>query len=430
MKALIVASTRPEVIKLAPLMWELERKGIDYIFATTGQPYDRAHFRSFVEELELRGPDLDIRIGSGSQAEQTSRAMVGLETLMKKEEPSVVIAEGDTNSVLSTALAAVKLHLPFAHVEAGLRSYDMRMPEEINRIVADHCSRVLFAPTEGSALNLVGEGIPPERVHIVGNTVVEATLRGMRKAGERSVKRYPKGYLLLTLHRAENVDALEPLRGILEALLELDAEVVFPVHPRTRERLERFRLVKMLEKGKITLIPPVGYLDFLSLLKNARAALTDSGGVQEEAITLHVPCITLRTTTERPESVTAGGNVLAGVKKGGIVKTLRSVLGDKGLYRRMRRAKNPFGDGKSGRRIVETLLQLHEDGGLEYIPPDFTRDLPRREFLTVDGGMDGKLIRELGMRVMRVIDGGRERFPRPGMRLRKGQILEVLRLGD
>ncbi|MBI4344964.1 MAG: UDP-N-acetylglucosamine 2-epimerase [Euryarchaeota archaeon] len=182
MKALIVASTRPEVIKLAPVMWELERKGVEYIFATTGQHYDRALFRGFVEELELREPDLDIKVGSGSQAEQTSRAMVGLETLMKKEEPSVVIAEGDTNSVLSTALAAVKLHLPFAHVEAGLRSYDMRMPEEVNRIVADHCSRVLFAPTEVSALNLVGEGIPPEMVHIVGNYLVDATLRGMRKA--------------------------------------------------------------------------------------------------------------------------------------------------------------------------------------------------------------------------------------------------------
>ena len=354
MKALVVASTRPEVIKLAPVLRELEKKKIEYRFITTGQHYDRMLFDKFIEELELRKPDYNIEVGSGTQAYQTSQALLELERIFLKENPNVVIVQGDTNSTLSSALAAVKLHIPVAHVEAGLRSFDKRMPEEINRIIADHCSMLLFAPTEKAALNLITEGIFPEKVFIVGNTIVDAVLQNIKIAKRKSSIK-EKDYILLTLHRAENVDDKKILENIVDALISINEKIIFPVHPRTKKRLEEFKLLEKLKDSNIKIIEPLGYLDFLLLLSNAKLVLTDSGGVQEEAIILHVPCVTLRTTTERPETIEAGGNVLAGVEKEGIVKTLNFLLSGGEQYAKMKKAKNPFGDGKASEKIVGIL---------------------------------------------------------------------------
>ncbi|WP_456475055.1 non-hydrolyzing UDP-N-acetylglucosamine 2-epimerase, partial [Candidatus Pyrohabitans sp.] len=405
MRALVVASTRPEVIKLSPIMREFDSQGIAYAFATTGQHYDNKLFWNFIQELGLRKPEYNVDVGSGSHAYQTARALEALEGIILREEPEVVIAEGDTNSVLSAALAAAKLHVAFAHVEAGLRSFDRTMPEEVNRVLADHASDVLFAPTERAALNLINEGISPEKIFIVGNTIVDATLQNfeMAKKKSRILTDAPEDFLLLTLHRAENVDSKERFTSIVEALLELGEEVVFPVHPRTKKRLAEFGLLEMAER-RLRLLPPVGYLDFLMLLNRAKLVLTDSGGVQEEAIVLHTPCITLRTSTERPETVEAGGNILAGVEKAGIVNAVARVLGDSRVYSAMKAAKNPFGEGDSARKIVNVLLSLEEKGKLKIAPPSRVLSEKRRKFMSVDASLAGKRIAELPFQVVRVID--------------------------
>ncbi len=426
MRPFIVASTRPELIKISPILREFDSRGIEYFFATTGQHYDVNLFHKFLEDLELKKPDHDIKVGSGSQAHQTSIAMMKLEKLIAQEKPDVVLAEGDTNSVLSTALAAVKLHLPFAHVESGLRSFDMRMPEEVNRIVADHCAQVLFAPTDGAGLNLLNEGVSPDKVHIVGNTIVDAVQQNIRIAQKKSTIRLPKEYLLLTLHRAENVDSREVLSNIVEALVQSRLEVMFPAHPRTIKMLREFGLLRRLKKqSNIKLTEPLGYLDFLNTLSRARVVLTDSGGIQEEAISLHVPCLTLRDTTERPESVTSGGNILVGTKTKDIVEKLEMLLGDKALYAQMKRAKNPFGDGKSGRWIVEILLERHREGRLAISSPDFKRGFWKRRLIAVDASLAGRRIRELKMAVFKLVENGEEKYPHGDIVLRAGQMIEI-----
>ncbi|MFH1773822.1 MAG: UDP-N-acetylglucosamine 2-epimerase (non-hydrolyzing) [Methanobacteriota archaeon] len=430
MKPLIVASTRPELIKLSPVMREFDRRGIKYVFATTGQHYDKLLFKTFINELELREPDYDIKVGSGSQAYQTSLAMVELEKIMEREKPSVVIAEGDTNSVLSTTLAAVKLHMPAAHVEAGLRSYDRNMPEEINRIVADHCSEVLFAPTEKAALNLINEGIQSKKIHIVGNTIVDATLQNLAIARRESriLEKFPNEYLILTLHRAENVDSYKTLKGIVNALTKIKENIIFPAHPRTKKMLQKFKLFDMLKKKKnLFLIQPLGYLDFVLLLGRAKAVLTDSGGIQEEAVILKVPCITLRNTTERPETVEVGGNIIAGIDGSKILEKVNLVLNDRELYKKMRRAKNPFGDGRTGKRIVKILLEKHEKGELKISSPDFTQSFWRREFIAVDSKLDSKKIKNLNFDVLKIIENGKEKYPYEDAKLKRGQVIEILR---
>ncbi len=426
MKPFIVASTRPELIKLAPVLREFDSKEVEYFFVTTGQHYDVPLFHTFLADLNLKKPDYDIEAGSGSQAYQTSTALVKLEELMKKKKPDVVIAEGDTNSVLSTALAAVKLHLPFAHVEAGLRSYDMHMPEEVNRVVADHCSQVLFAPTDGAGLNLINEGITQDKIHIVGNTVVDAVQQNMKIAEKKSTVELPKEYALLTLHRAENVDSKNVLSNIVNALSMLDLDVIFPCHPRTIKMLEKHDLLKKLEKkGNVKVQGPMGYFDFLYAMSRAKIILTDSGGIQEESLALHVPCLTLRDTTERPESVTSGGNILVGTDPKNIVEKFEIVLGDKKLYSQMKHAKNPFGDGKSGKRIVKILLDLYSQGKLEFSTPDFKKGFWKRRLITVDSELAGKRIKDLKFTVLKLVEDGEERFPHGNTLLKKGQLIEI-----
>ncbi|MDK2983566.1 MAG: hypothetical protein PWP19_1044 [Thermococcaceae archaeon] len=370
MKPAFVFGTRPEIIKLAPVIRAFEKRGIEPLIIHTGQHYDYEMSKIFLEELELHKIDYHLEVGSGTQAYQTGIAMIKIEEVLMEEKPDVTLVQGDTNTVLAGALASVKLRIPVAHVEAGLRSFDRTMPEEINRILADHASEILFAPTEDAKKNLEREGIV-EGVYVVGNTIVDAVLQNSEIAERKSriletLGLEPKEYALLTAHRAENTDSEENLKKLVEIIESLPIPVVYPVHPRTEKRLKSFGLWERLEaKEHVVLTKPLGYLDFLKLQKNAKFVLTDSGGVQEESIILNVPCLTLRYNTERPETIKAGGNVLVGLEKDRVLCYVDKLLNDEEFYGRMANAKNPFGDGKAGERIVEILMDLYERGELK-----------------------------------------------------------------
>ncbi|KPU63959.1 UDP-N-acetylglucosamine 2-epimerase [Thermococcus sp. EP1] len=369
MKPAFVFGTRPEIIKLAPVIRAFEERSIEPLLIHTGQHYDYEMSKIFLEELDLHRIDYHLEVGSGTQAYQTGSAMIKIEEVLMKEKPDVTLVQGDTNTVLAGALASVKLKIPVAHVEAGLRSFDRTMPEEINRILADHASEVLFAPTEEAKKNLEREGIS-EGVYVVGNTIVDAVLQNSEIAERKSkildkLGLRPKEYAVLTAHRAENTDSEENLKKLVEIIESLPITVIYPVHPRTEKRLKSLNLWSRLEKrAHVILTKPLGYLDFLKLQKNAKFVLTDSGGIQEESIILDVPCLTLRYNTERPETIKAGGNVLVGLEKERVLYYVDRLLNDKQFYERMAKAPNPFGDGKSGERIVNTLLQLYEKGEL------------------------------------------------------------------
>ncbi|WP_297506652.1 non-hydrolyzing UDP-N-acetylglucosamine 2-epimerase [Thermococcus sp.] len=369
MKPALVFGTRPEIIKLAPVIRGFLERGIKPLLIHTGQHYDYEMSSVFLRELELPPIDYHLEVGSGTQAEQTGKAMIGIERVLMEERPDVTIVQGDTNTVLAGALASVKLKIPVAHVEAGLRSFDRTMPEEINRILADHASDVLFPPTEEARKNLEREGIT-ENVYVTGNTIVDAVLQNSAVAERKSdilerLSLRPGEYILLTAHRAENTDSRENLSRLVEVLESLPMRTVYPMHPRTRKRLVEFGLWERVSSIEHLIVTkPLGYLDFLKLEKNAFAVMTDSGGVQEEAIILNVPCLTLRYNTERPETVKAGGNILVGLEKERVLHYLDLLINDSDFYERMRDAENPFGDGKAGERITEILLGLYERGEL------------------------------------------------------------------
>lgn len=358
MKIAIVLGTRPEIIKMSPVVRELEERNANFLIIHTGQHYSYNLDRVFFEQLNLPPAKYNLEIGSGSHAQQTAGALIGIEKALQEEKPDIVLVEGDTNSVLAGALAATKLHIEVGHVEAGLRSYDRQMPEEINRILADHCSDYLFAPTEKAKTVLLGEGIPEKKIFVTGNTIVDAVYQNLAIAREKedtlsSLQLKPKEYFLVTLHRQENVDNQARFTPILEGLDRVAARfhqpIIYPIHPRSRKRMTEFDL----RSKKITLIDPVDFLGFLQLENEARLILTDSGGVQEEACTLSVPCVTLRDSTERPETIEVGSNILAGASPDRIVKCTEFMLSRENNW------VNPFGDGTAGRRIVEILEQTH-----------------------------------------------------------------------
>jgi UDP-N-acetylglucosamine 2-epimerase (non-hydrolysing) len=356
MKPAIVLGTRPEIIKMAPVVRACRARGIPALLLHTGQHYSFEMDGVFFAELGLPAPDLNLDVGSGSQTYQVAAVMSGLEPVLAEHRPDIVLVEGDTNSVLAAALAANKAGIAVGHVEAGLRSYDRRMPEETNRVLTDHVADLLFAPTERAHSILLGEGIPESRIEMTGNTVVDELLLQRRRAhGPNPLERFGVAsgrFALATFHRAENVDEPARLRGILRGLAAVSATLGVPVlaalHPRTQAR------IAALDEGMpagIQVVPPLGYLDFLALHGEARLMLTDSGGLQEEACCLGVPCVTLRDNTERPESVEVGANVLAGADPERIVTCAREMLG------RPRSWRNPFGDGHAGEHIVERLLR-------------------------------------------------------------------------
>jgi UDP-N-acetylglucosamine 2-epimerase (non-hydrolysing) len=354
---MIVIGTRPEFVKMASVVDACQRLAVDHEIVFAAQHYDWEMSEQFLKELDLPRPDHRLKVGSGTQAVQTGKAMIGLEKVIREDRPSAVAVQGDTNTVLAGALAAVKLHVPVCHVEAGLRSHDLRMPEEHNRRLVDHVSSLLFAPTNEAAENLRGERVWGD-ISVTGNTSIDACLKFMRKAVKRSCvlsKVRFEEFAVATFHRAENVDHAATLRTFVKVLMRCPIPVVFPVHPRTMDRLSGDRLLAKLKVCRsVQLLPPVGYLDFLMLMKKCRLILTDSGGIQEEATAPNIrkPVLVLRRTTDRPESVQAGFSRLVGIENGELIlREIRSLLEDKIALR----SKSPFGDGRAGDRIAKVL---------------------------------------------------------------------------
>jgi UDP-N-acetylglucosamine 2-epimerase (non-hydrolysing) len=356
MKISVVLGTRPEIIKLAPLIKELQKKQADFFVLHTGQHYSYQLDKVFFDQLELPQPRYNIDVGSGSHAEETGKMLIGIEKILLKEKPDIVLVEGDTNSVLAGALAAAKLGIKVGHVEAGLRSYDRSMPEEINRVLTDHLSDYLFAPTPKAEQILLGEGIGEEKIFVTGNTIVDAVYQNLELSKSKrditnDLHLKPEQYFLVTLHRQENVDNTSRFTSILEGLSKLAARfqlpVVYPIHPRSRQRMSRLTLPLQ----NLTIIDPVDFLSFLQLESNAKLILTDSGGVQEEACILGVPCVTTRDNTERPETVEVGANILAGASPDNIVE-FAGVMLTKG-----KNWVNPFGDGRAAERIANIIME-------------------------------------------------------------------------
>jgi len=359
----LVLGTRPQIVKSAHFIHLAAKdRQVNLSVIHTGQHYDFELTRVFFEELQLPDPTANLNVGSGTHAQQTARMMYRLEKVLQKQRPDILIVPGDTNSALAGALTAAKLHLPVGHVEAGARSYDMRMPEEVNRRLTDHISTLLFTPTENCTRNLEKEGITKDRIYPIGDTMYDVLLQQLPKAEKTDILKQlnlePSSYALLTTHRPENVDNPENLGMILDATSRLEPlTVVFLVHPRTQKQLRTFGLNgKITRQRHLRLVNPLGYHETLNLVKNARFVMTDSGGMQKEAFWLRTPCITLRTNTEWEETVQLGANHLTGTNPDRIAETAAEILeqGEK-LRDWIQGLPNPFGDGKASRRIVEIL---------------------------------------------------------------------------
>ena len=354
---LVVVGARPNFMKAASLVRAAEESGTTCALVHTGQHYDPELSEVFFRDLELPEPHVTLGIGSGSHAAQTGRIMLAFESELHRLDPEVVVVVGDVNSTLACALVAAKEHYPVAHVEAGLRSFDDRMPEELNRRVVDHLSRYLFTTSLDANENLEREGIPRSRVSLVGNTMVDTLLRCVDAARSRRMPRrlgLDGDYAVATLHRPENVDNPDKLAALAGALAEVSRllPVVLPLHPRTRARLTASGLHERLGgDGGIRITPPLGYLDFLGLVVDARLVLTDSGGIQEETTALRVPCLTLRDSTERPVTVTSGSNRVVGHDPRPIVNAAREAL----AVRARAETLPPLWDGRAGERIIARL---------------------------------------------------------------------------
>jgi UDP-N-acetylglucosamine 2-epimerase len=356
-RVLTVVGARPQFIKAAPVSKALAAAGHQEFLVHTGQHYDHGMSQVFFEELGLPEPDVNLGIGSGPHGRQTGEMLIKLEAVLEAQRPDRVLVYGDTNSTLAGALAAVKLRIPIAHVEAGLRSFNRTMPEEHNRVLTDHCADLLLCPTQTAVDNLAREGAT-QGVHLVGDTMYDAMLQFADIARccstiLQDLELEPKGYLLATVHRPYNTDNAERLRSILAAFAEIEEPIIFPVHPRTRQRMAEFGLANPQSVFcNPQLLEPVGYLDMLALQRHARLILTDSGGIQKEAYCLAVPCITLRPETEWVETVTAGWNVLADADPTAIVAAVRKTDWPTCP------PPDLFGDGQAATKI-RALLERH-----------------------------------------------------------------------
>ena len=363
LKVINVVGARPNFMKVAPLVEAMERRGHEFapLVVHTGQHYDDRMSDAFFRDLDLPHPDTYLGVGSGSHAQQTAAVMRLFEPVVLQEKPDWVLVVGDVNSTLACALVCSKLLVPVAHVEAGLRSRDHTMPEEINRLLTDQISDLLLTPSRDADANLLAEGIPPSRIRFVGNVMMDSLFKHLARAEGSGVREElglaGRDYAVLTLHRPSNVDDVDVLGRILSAVERIAERlpVVFPAHPRTLKNLDEFGLAERLERGaRVRLIEPLGYLDFLRLYSGARLVLTDSGGIQEETTALGIPCLTLRENTERPVTVELGTNVLVGTDPERIVCSALDALDGRPSDRTPR--VPPLWDGKTADRILDALL--------------------------------------------------------------------------
>lgn len=364
MKVVCAVGARPNFVKIAPILRAFERARadrpeLDVRLVHTGQHYDAALSGSFFADLEIRAPDVNLGVGSGSHAEQTARVLTAFEAVLVAERPDLVVVVGDVNSTLACALAAAKLLVPVAHVEAGLRSGDRTMPEEINRILTDALSDLCFTTCLEADGNLAREGIPPERIFFVGNVMIDNLLRyrprARRPAVADALSLVPRGYAVLTLHRPSNVDRPEEAAAVLRALEPVLAAmpVVFPIHPRSRQMLDAHGLGdRVAALDRLHLVEPLGYLEFLYLMDRARLVLTDSGGVQEETAVLGVPCLTLRPNTERPVTVEEGTNRLVGLDRSAVAKATDEIMAGRWPAGRV----PALWDGRAAERLTAVIL--------------------------------------------------------------------------
>lgn len=360
MKLAIVLGTRPEIIKMAPIIRECEKRKLDYFVLHTGQHYSKELDEQIFSDLDLAKPKYNLGVGSQPYRKQVGIMTREIEKIFEKEMPNLVLVQGDTISVLAGALAAKKLNIKVGHHEAGLRSHDTTMLEEINRVIVDHISDYLFTPTPDALKNLHQEGKEPSRIFFTGNTIVDALNQNIEIAKSKSkilatTGLKSKGYFLVTAHRAENVDKPEKLKDILSGLAKIYREfaipLFFPIHPRTLARIKESNLA--IPHG-VNLINPVGFLDFLILEQNARLVITDSGGVQEECFVLKVPCVTIRENTERPETIEYGMNILAGTNPEKMLLATKEMMTKN---HNMKEWENPFGDGHAAERIIDILVE-------------------------------------------------------------------------
>ena len=355
---MIVVGTRPEIIKMAPLIRAMQKRSIPYVFVHCGQHYDYNMSQQFIEELELPAPDYGFKVRAYSPGLQTARILTLVERVVKKAKPQVVLVEGDTNGVLASALAAVKLNVAVGHVEAGLRSFDLRMPEEHNRRLVDHISNYLFAPTETAKRNLEREAVWGN-IYVTGNTVIDAVIQHLPLAEKKSSimeKIRFKQFALATAHRAENVDDPVVLKSFAEVFEDAPIPIVYPVHPRSRKRLQQRKMWnKLSHYENVQLLPPIGYFDFLVLMKNCEMIITDSGGIQEESTAPQIrkPVLVIRLSTERPEAVEAGFAKVVGVEKGSILAGMQETLSE----RRELPETSPYGNGTAAEKIVEIIVR-------------------------------------------------------------------------
>jgi UDP-N-acetylglucosamine 2-epimerase (non-hydrolysing) len=362
LKVLLIAGARPNFMKVAPIFAEMKRRAgkFDPKIVHTGQHYHAAMSEAFFDDLGMAKPDVHLGVGSGTHAVQTAKIMTEFEPVVVRESPDWVVVVGDVNSTIACALVCSKLGIRVAHVEAGLRSGDRTMPEEINRILTDAISDILFTTSQDADENLQKEGVSKEKIRFVGNVMIDSLLQHLKLAGSSSVRAdlglADGDYAVVTLHRPSNVDEPVVFTGILDALVRVAERVpiIFPVHPRTREKIEKFGLSAKIASSDIKLIEPLGYLDFLRLYSGARIVLTDSGGLQEETTVLGIPCLTLRKNTERPITIELGTNQLVGTDTEAIVSSAIDVLSNTD---RASASIPPLWDGRTAVRICDELLR-------------------------------------------------------------------------
>lgn len=360
-KVLIVAGARPNFMKIAPLLREFKkfRGKFRFFLVHTGQHYDFEMSGAFFKDLKIPKPHIHLNVGSGTHTEQTTSVMIAFEKVLLKERPDLIVVVGDVNSTLACSLVAAKLNVKIAHVESGLRSFDRSMPEEINRIVTDSISDFLFVSEESGCENLIKEGINPKKIHFVGNTMIDTLLFSMPKINKSKILKTldlkPKKYAVMSLHRPSNVDLKKTFLEIFDVLKSCTKKIklVYPVHPRSKKMMLVHGINDKFESlENLFMIDPLGYIDFMQLIKNSRFTLTDSGGIQEETTVLSIPCLTMRENTERPVTIEKGTNVLVGRNKGRILKNINGILKNDG-YKGNRAPR--LWDGKTAQRIVKVL---------------------------------------------------------------------------